>query len=93
MTDEQATHKIDELRSAIDELDLQIFSLLSERLLLAADIGRVKKAHNITVIDSERESSLIQNLGRQFKEKLSRDQIETMVTTLLKLSHDVQAAV
>ena len=45
---------LDNLRTGINEIDNQIFSLLIQRLGLVYNIGEIKKNNNLEILDKER---------------------------------------
>ncbi|MEN2840349.1 T-protein [Mannheimia haemolytica] len=47
------------LREQIDQVDQQLIALLSERLALVAEVGKVKSEHGIPVYAPERETAMI----------------------------------
>jgi chorismate mutase len=50
---------IAKLRRRIDELDVGLIHLLSERARCAIEIGKVKRKRNLAVYDPEREEEVI----------------------------------
>ncbi|HKV26653.1 MAG TPA: chorismate mutase [Candidatus Acidoferrales bacterium] len=63
MSDE-AVQAIDGWRRKIDEIDRQLIQLLNERSRCALEIGRVKREHNITVYQPDREREVLENAER-----------------------------
>lgn len=47
-------HQLNQLRQEIDSLDTQLISLLSRRVNVAIQIGRLKHRHQINPLDSKR---------------------------------------
>lgn len=45
---------IDFIRTKIDEVDENILSMLSERMLLSKEIGKLKKIHNLNILQTNR---------------------------------------
>ena len=71
--------KINEIRTKISTIDDAIFDLLSERMLVSETIGNLKSENNITILQQEHWSNIIQkrleiseeyNLTRQFVRQL-----------------------
>ena len=52
-------NSIEELRSQIDMYDDQLFDILESRMLVAETIGRYKKEHNITILQSVRWKEIV----------------------------------
>ena len=55
----QAT-QLTQLRTQIDLIDDDLFSLLSQRMKLADHIGAYKKDHNMTILQSERWNGILE---------------------------------
>jgi len=51
---------LEELRSQIDIYDEQLFDILESRMLVADTIGRYKKEHNITILQSTRWKEIVE---------------------------------
>ena len=90
MTAENHDAALASIRGKIDDLDIRMFDLLAERLLLAHEIGRLKREANLEIVDRDRETSIIENLESRLAGKLDQHQIRSMTRTLLELSHEVQ---
>ena len=58
---------LDNLRTGINEIDNQIFSLLIQRLGLVYSIGTVKKNNNINILDKERENNIYSRIDSQYQ--------------------------
>jgi monofunctional chorismate mutase len=50
---------IEDLRKQIDKLDDQIVSLLSKRMKVVKNVGRLKKENNLPVLDNSRWKKII----------------------------------
>lgn len=59
------TEGIRQLRQQIDELDNQLMELLAKRFRVCREIGTYKKEHNMTVLQSNRYSEILQKRGNQ----------------------------
>lgn len=57
---------LDNLRSGINEIDNQIFSLLIQRLGLVYSIGAIKKNNNLEILDKEREKNIYSRIDSQY---------------------------
>ena len=60
---------ISELREQINEIDHEIVELYGRRMETAQAIGRYKREHNLPVLDSERERSLLNKVAEQAGEE------------------------
>jgi chorismate mutase len=52
--DPEFVQAIDLFRDQIDQIDTELFSLLSRRMKISDDIGRVKKANDVAILQSSR---------------------------------------
>ncbi len=59
------TESIQQLRKQIDELDNQLMELLSKRMDVCREIGRYKKEHNMTVLQTSRYNEILEKRGVQ----------------------------
>ena len=53
---------IDDWRTQIDEIDRKLVKLMNERSRCAIEIARIKKQHNMNVVDPEREKFVFRNV-------------------------------
>jgi len=53
---------IEDWRRKIDEIDRKLVELLNERSKCAIEIGKIKKAQNLSVFDSEREQEVLKRI-------------------------------
>ncbi len=59
------TESIQQLRKQIDELDNQLMELLAKRMEVCREIGRYKKEHNMTVLQTSRYNEILEKRGVQ----------------------------
>ena len=59
------TEDIRQLRQQIDELDNQLMDLLAKRMRVCREIGQYKKEHNMTVLQANRYSEILEKRGAQ----------------------------
>ncbi len=52
-------HRLEELRSEIDRIDIELLNILEDRMKIAAGIGRVKKENGITILQPARWDQII----------------------------------
>lgn len=52
------------LREQIDDIDKRVLELFAKRQVVVKQIGRLKKEHNLSVIDLRREQQKIEQLGK-----------------------------
>lgn len=55
--------RIDELRAAVDAVDDRLLELLVARARLAREIGAVKRATGVALVDPEREERIAERLA------------------------------
>ncbi|WCM42227.1 chorismate mutase [Flavobacterium sp. CBA20B-1] len=78
-------HEMQLFRTRIDEIDTQILRLLKDRMQIADEIGMLKKAKNVAVLQPERWQEVLIKMSREGKEnKLG----EAFITSLFKAIHD-----
>ena len=78
-------HEMNMFRTRIDEIDTQILKLLKDRMQIADEIGLLKKAKNVAVLQPERWQEVLIKMRREGKEnKLG----EAFITSLFKAIHD-----
>ena len=81
---------IDSLRASIDEIDKKILDLLNRRLLLAKQIGRIKEQKGEKVLDTARESNIINRLLNLNKGPLSKNALHHIFVEIIASSREVQ---
>lgn len=59
------TEGIRELRKQIDELDNELMNLLAKRMRVCREIGQYKKEHNMTILQTNRYSEILEKRGAQ----------------------------
>ncbi len=72
-----------ELRSEIDELDDNIWSLIAKRIAVAKQIGDYKREHNLPVLQAKRYDEILQRrLEWAKKNGVSADAVQSILETL-----------
>lgn len=56
---------IGQLRNQIDEIDNELMNLLAKRMRVCREIGQYKKEHNMTVLQTNRYSEILEKRGAQ----------------------------
>lgn len=83
--------KLENWRKQIDITDEKIITFLAKRMLLAKKIGKLKKAHNIPVIDKDRQSKILNSQVSRGKELgLSKYLIKALYSLIHKYSIKTQ---
>jgi chorismate mutase len=81
---------LDELRRAIDSVDLQILKLLHERVRLVMAVGEYKRERDIPVYDPERERALLERLCRAAEPPLDGETIRRIFERLVDESRRIE---
>lgn len=82
--------QIKALRSSIDEIDGEILRLINRRLLLAAQIGAIKKPSGIQVKDSLREEYIMRRLGERNKGPLKEQGLRAIFKAIIAEGRHIQ---
>ena len=59
--------ELSNLRSGINDIDSQIFSLLLQRLGLVYNISEIKKKQNLPIYDKEREENIYNRIDAHYQ--------------------------
>ncbi|MBL0160130.1 MAG: chorismate mutase [Bryobacterales bacterium] len=62
MTNEEAQLALDELRAAIDAVDIRILALFNERAGVVSGIGDIKKQMTMPIYEPKREEEVFRNV-------------------------------
>jgi chorismate mutase len=62
MTEAEARAELGKFRGQIDELDGQILALLNRRARIAEEIGDIKRAAGLPVVELSRETAVVDNM-------------------------------
>lgn len=58
-----------QIRDQIDGIDKKVIGLLSKRMKLAAELGRLKKKEGLPVLDKKREAEMLAEIEKSAKEQ------------------------
>ena len=72
------------LRSHIDVIDHKLLELMGKRMKTAEEIGKLKKSHNVAVLQSKRWNEI---LGKMILEGKQEDLSEEFIINLFKAIH------
>lgn len=64
-SDKMTTENLSELRKQIDDCDNKLIELLSKRMRISREIGMYKKEHNMTILQTDRYSEILEKRGAQ----------------------------
>ena len=81
---------IAELRKAIDVIDENIMDLINQRLLLAVQIGGLKKQGDIQIADKRRETEIMDRLLEKNKGPLDDDGLRNIFSAIIAQGRNVQ---
>lgn len=79
-----------ELREKIDQIDSEIIRLFEERMNVVNDVADFKKANNIPILDSKRETEKLQDVSEKVKNKELEPHAHILFETLFELSRSHQ---
>ena len=81
--------KLNTMRQEIDAIDDQLIKLLQKRFDLSSEIGRLKKATAVQILDSNRESEILQKIP----DSIYHDALKEIYLLLFSLSKKHQEMV
>jgi chorismate mutase len=81
---------LDEHRRKIDAVDAEILRLFAERLEIAAEIGREKRALGVSALDPGREQVVLERIVREAGGKFPAERLETIYREILLACRMVQ---
>ena len=82
---------ISALRLAIDEIDAKILDLINQRLLLAQQIGAIKKQDDLQVIDRRREKDILNRLRQKNNGPLDGDSLQGIFEAIIAAGRSAQS--
>jgi chorismate mutase / prephenate dehydratase len=83
---------LDHCRKDIDAIDAEILSLLSQRLDVAADIGRIKDRMGLAVFDPVREKAILDRMAQKSQGLLTPVAIRDIYTRIISAGRAVQGS-
>jgi 3-deoxy-7-phosphoheptulonate synthase/chorismate mutase len=81
-----ADSSIQELRSRVDVINLQILELLNKRAVLASDIGKLQQQAGTTFYDPQRESQMLTALEQNNKGPFSNETVKALFKEIFRAS-------
>lgn len=79
------------LREAIDAIDDRLVALLAERVRLARDVARIKRADGLPIVDPEREAAVVDRAAARARQQgLDEGEVRALYWRLLALSRREQ---
>ena len=84
---------LEDLRGKIDDVDAQIVELIGERIRIAEEIGRGKKAEGRLIEDKERENRVLENIKSIVRDKkidISQEDIENIYQRIIAACRSIE---
>jgi len=81
---------IEKLRQAINVIDENIMDLINQRLLLAVQIGGLKKQGDIQIADKGRETEIMDRLLEKNKGPLGNNGLRNIFSAIIAQGRNVQ---
>jgi chorismate mutase/prephenate dehydratase len=82
--------EIEKQREAIDEIDAQIVSLLAERIIKAAETGRIKKEVGFPLVDPVREAEVLDRVTSLAGDRLDSRMLRKIYSQIIGAARSVQ---
>ena len=90
MSPEAKEHLL-ELRQKIDEVDLELLNALNQRAKLVMEVGEIKQAEKIEVLDKGREAALMKRLSEHNKGPLDEEMLQDLFQSIINILKRLQA--
>lgn len=86
-----AGQDLQRLRAEIERIDRQIVGLVAERVRLAREVGKAKRAAGLPTLDPAREAAVVRSAGMQAREAgLVDEEMRALFWHLIGLSRRAQ---
>ena len=86
-----AAHDLQQLRGEIERIDREIVSLVAERVRLAREVGKAKRAADLPTLDPAREAAVVRRAGALAREAgLVDEEMRALFWHLIGLSRRAQ---
>ena len=74
---------LDRCRGEIDQLDAEIFNLLSQRMTVSEEIGHIKKVNNVAILQGGRWNAIVERITSQAQRlNLSEEFLQTVLEAI-----------
>ena len=74
---------IEDWRTRIDEIDRKLVKLMNDRSQCVLEIARIKKQHNMKVVDPERELNVFRNVKSENNGPLDADGLQRIFERII----------
>jgi len=78
-------------RAEIDAIDAQLVRLFEQRMRVSRDVALYKQAHHMDILDTSRESIVLDSRAAQVEEDALRQPARELFSALMSLSREEQA--
>lgn len=93
MSADGGSRSIDELREEIGRVDAELIGVLARRMALVREIGAVKAAHGLPVLDPAREAAVVSRASALARDAgLPEDDVRMLYWQLMAIARRVQGA-
>ncbi len=86
----QTDNRIEQLRDSINEIDESVLKQINERMLIAKEIGKIKKETGSYVYDKLRENQIMERLIRLNPGPLKKQALHQIFSDIISASREIQ---
>ncbi|NLM66969.1 MAG: chorismate mutase [Enterococcus sp.] len=86
----QAAENLAEVRQTIDVIDAKLVQLLEERMTAVSEVIRIKKEQDTPILDSTRESQVLEKVAQQVQQKAYETTIVDTFSAIMEKSRHYQ---
>lgn len=81
---------INKLRAKINHINTQLVRLLNERVLVAIEIGKLKKKFNLPIYDSKREKEILKKIKSQNLGSFPNHELEKIFKEIIRVCREAE---
>jgi chorismate mutase len=89
-TQSDFSQKLKTKRKVLDLIDQKLLTLLNQRLRIALEIGKIKKAMSKKIYDPRREKEVLERLKRKNIGSLKEEDLKKIFKTIMKICRQSQ---
>jgi chorismate mutase-like protein len=89
-TQSDFSQKLKTKRKVLDLIDQKLLTLLNQRLRIALEIGKIKKAMSKKIYDPRREKEVLERLKRKNIGPLKEEDLKKIFKTIMKICRQSQ---
>jgi chorismate mutase len=89
-TQSDFSQKLKTKRKVLDLIDQKLLALLNQRLRIALEIGKIKKAMSKKIYDPRREKEVLERLKRKNIGSLKEEDLKKIFKTIMKICRQSQ---